>query len=113
MIWTETKSFLNNKRLLDKALSFVEDELTKRYPKKVVSDHIGSRTCFILGDGTTIHVTAMNGEKFCDLVIEYADNLDQMKAYDTEDGDLFPVGDKEVFATNEDMLAAMLQEIQS
>ena len=51
----------------------------------------------------------MIGEKFDDLVIEYSENLDRMKVYDNDDGDLFP---PDYFESKEALFEAILSEIE-
>lgn len=113
MTWMGTKSYFDNKRKLDAAASYVEEELSKLFKSVDLSDSLRTRKCFILDDGTVIHVEQMNGEKFCDLVIEYAESVDQMKSYDTEDGDLFPVDGEQDSELLNKLFQEMLKEIAS
>ncbi|MBO7364890.1 MAG: hypothetical protein J6U26_06145, partial [Lachnospiraceae bacterium] len=76
------------------------------------SDHSGVRHCFLLDNGFLAHVQSMNGGAIYDLVIEYSENEDQMRVYDTEDGELFPVNDPSVFETVDDLVDAMLDEMK-
>ena len=67
------------------------------------------RRCFELPDGTICHPAVMIGEKFDDLFIEYSENLDRMKVYDNDDGDLFP---PDYFDSKEALFKAILSEIE-
>ena len=87
----------------------ISDILAKKYKQIVISDHIEVRRCFELPDGTICHPAVMIGEKFDDLFIEYSENLDRMKVYDNDDGDLFP---PDYFDSKEALFKAILSEIE-
>ena len=51
----------------------------------------------------------MIGKEFDDLFIEYSEDLDRMKVYDSDDGDLFP---PDYFDSKEALFKAILSEIE-
>ncbi len=113
--WMETSSFSDVDKLkrLNEVAEAVEDKLSERYPE-ISFDDDGKRVrCFLLPDGLVAHVSGLCGGKFNDLVIEYAENIEAMKAYNSEDGDLFPIDDEKIFPTFEDMMGEILKEVQS
>ena len=107
MTWREMKypSEAGLRRLKEE----ISDILAKKYRQIIISDHIEVRRCFELPDGTICHPAVMIGEKFDDLVIEYSEDLDRMKVYDSDDGYLYP---PDAFESKEALFDAILSEIE-
>lgn len=115
MTWKETKSYSETmkKKRIHEVVEWVENKLADIYEEIELAFDYGHERCFLLPDGTVIHVVGMIGEKFNDIVVEYSQNMEQKRKMDTEDGDLFPIDDPEEFESPDDMFNAILEEIRS
>lgn len=106
-------TWMEKKYSSEKEIRFLCDELSSllalQYKKRIINDSHGERVCFELPNGEICHPFVMIGRGFNNLAMEYADNIEEMKKYNTEDGDLYK---PEMFASKEDMFEAILQEVK-
>lgn len=107
MTWREMK--YSSEAGLRQLKEEISDILAKKYKQIIINDGKEVRRCFELPDGTICHPAVMIGEKFDDLFIEYSENLERMKVYDSDDGDLFP---PDAFESKEALFEAILSEIE-
>ena len=83
--------------------------LNQRLAQRYENITINGTVCFLLNNGIVCRLDSMGGD-YNALVIEYADNLDlARKNVFGEDGNLFYMDE----LGEEDMLIAMLQEIET
>lgn len=104
MIWQGKNC--SSKEQLREIQQYINNRLSERYD---VIDVVDDRICFALKTGEILSVTCMFGDSVCALCTEYAESEQAMKQYSTTDGDLYPL---EVFEEPEEMLKAMLKEIE-
>ncbi len=111
MGWME-KNGITEKVLQELANEFA-DLLSDRYDQVIVETEHGDVHCFIDPHGNYIYPAFMFGgvgDPFHFLVVEYAENEDEIKkAWEDEGGQFFP----EDYESKEAMFQAMLDEIES
>lgn len=107
MTWREMKNS-SEVRLRELKEEF-SNILASKYKETVIDDGKEIRRCFELPDGSICHPFIMIGDNFNNLAIEYSEDIERMKVYDTEDGDLYPPDD---FESKEALFKAMLTEVE-
>lgn len=85
-------------------IEFIEKSLKDKYEVLEVN----GMNCFKHSNGTIFHVDELGGN-YDALVIEYADNLEEAKKNQFEDGDLFYMDELD----KEEMLNQIIAEIES
>lgn len=111
MTWKELK--YSSKEVLIKLREEFREELEKRYQTVSIKTEHGLIECYISGKGEYFYPAFMFGGKdnqFHNLVIEYAEDEDEIrKAWEEEGALYFP----EDYDSKESMFVAMLKEIES
>ena len=86
--------------------NYICDILAKRYSEIEI---IPSRRCFLLETGEILSVVCVIGGDAFHILTEYADNQNEMRRFNTTDGELYHPDDYE---TAEDMLKDIVAEIE-